>query len=38
LVEESEVLDYASAEARFASLRAIFGESVGLVHGQMPPA
>ena len=38
LVEDSEVLDYASAEARFASLRAAFGDAVGLVHGQMPPA
>ena len=39
LVEDSEVLDYASAEARFAVLRAILGEGVvGLVHGQLPPA
>ena len=38
LVEDSEVLDYASAEARFAALRANFGDAVGLVHGQMPPA
>jgi len=38
LVEDSEVVDYASAEARFASLRAALGEVVGLVHGQMPPA
>jgi ATP-dependent DNA helicase RecG len=39
LVEDSEVLDLASAEARFAALRAAFGEGVvGLVHGQMPPA
>ncbi len=38
LVEDSEVLDYASAEARFASLRAALGDGVGLVHGQMPPA
>lgn len=39
LVEESEVLDYASAEARFVQLRAVLGEGrVGLVHGQMPPA
>ncbi len=39
LVEESEVLDYASAEARFAALRASLGEGVvGLVHGQLPPA
>ena len=38
LVEESEVLDYASAEARFAGLRAALGDVVGLVHGQMPNA
>lgn len=39
LVEESEVVDLASAEERFKHLRAAFGEGVvGLVHGQMPPA
>ena len=38
LVEDSEVLDYASAEARFTGLRAALGEGVGLVHGQLPPA
>lgn len=39
LVEDSEVLDYASSEARFQHLRAALGEGVvGLVHGQMPPA
>ncbi|WP_103333372.1 ATP-dependent DNA helicase RecG [Pseudotabrizicola formosa] len=38
LVEDSEVLDYASAEARFAHLRAALGDGVGLVHGQLPPA
>jgi ATP-dependent DNA helicase RecG len=38
LVEDSEVVDYASAEARFASLRAALGDCVGLVHGQMAPA
>ena len=38
LVEDSEVVDYASAEARFASLRAALGDVVGLVHGQMPAA
>ncbi|MFN4129778.1 MAG: ATP-dependent DNA helicase RecG, partial [Paracoccaceae bacterium] len=43
LVEESEVLDYTSAEARFAHLRAALqgqagGDVVGLVHGQLPPA
>jgi len=37
LVEESEVTDLAAAEARFADLRALFGDdAVGLVHGQMP--
>ncbi len=38
LVEDSEVVDYASAEARFAALRAALGDCVGLVHGQMPAA
>lgn len=38
LVEESEVVDYASAEERFKTLRAALGDRVGLVHGQMPPA
>jgi ATP-dependent DNA helicase RecG len=39
LVEDSEVVDYASAEARFQHLRAALGEGVvGLVHGQMPAA
>ena len=38
LVEDSAVLDYASAEARFAALRAALGDVVGLVHGQMAPA
>ena len=37
LVEESEVVDYASAEERFRHLRAALGDRVGLVHGQMPP-
>ncbi|MEH7826675.1 ATP-dependent DNA helicase RecG [Gemmobacter denitrificans] len=36
LVEDSEVVDYASAEARFEHLRAALGDRVGLVHGQMP--
>ncbi|RFB80947.1 ATP-dependent DNA helicase RecG [Methylovirgula sp. 4M-Z18] len=35
LVTESEELDLAAAEERYGSLRSIFGESVGLVHGQM---
>ncbi len=37
LVAESESLDVAAAEARFADLRHRFGEHVGLVHGQQPP-
>jgi ATP-dependent DNA helicase RecG len=35
LVEESEVSDMAAAEARFADLRARFGDTVALVHGRM---
>ncbi|MEM1352625.1 MAG: ATP-dependent DNA helicase RecG, partial [Pseudomonadota bacterium] len=39
LVEESETLDLAAADARFKHLRAALGEGiVGLVHGQMPVA
>ncbi len=38
LVEESEVSDLAAAEERAESLRAHFGESVALAHGQMKPA
>jgi ATP-dependent DNA helicase RecG len=39
LVEESELVDLASAEDRFQRLRAAFGEGVvSLVHGQLPPA
>ena len=39
LVEDSETVDLASAEERFRSLRASFGEGVvGLVHGQLPSA
>jgi ATP-dependent DNA helicase RecG len=38
LVEESEVIDVTSAEERHAALRAVLGDRVGLVHGQMPPA
>lgn len=38
LVEDSEVSDLVSAEARFKFLRAALGDgAVGLVHGQMPP-
>jgi ATP-dependent DNA helicase RecG len=35
LVDESESLDVAAAEERAASLRAVFGRAVGLVHGKM---
>ena len=38
LVEESELVDYASAVERFETLRAALGDRVGLVHGQMPVA
>ncbi|MGZ3217209.1 ATP-dependent DNA helicase RecG [Paracoccus sp. T5] len=37
LVDESEVTDLTAAEARFTHLRALFGERVRMVHGQMPP-
>lgn len=38
LVGESETAEMTAAEERFASLRLAFGaETVGLVHGQMPP-
>ena len=35
LVEESDVIDAAAAEDRYAHLRQIFGDVVGLVHGRM---
>ncbi len=38
LVEESEKSDLAAAEARAETLRARFGDRVGLVHGRMKPA
>ena len=38
LVAENGEVDLASAEARAVSLRARFGDRVGLVHGQMPGA
>ncbi len=37
LVAESEVLDVAAAEERYADLRQRFGERVGLAHGQQTP-
>jgi ATP-dependent DNA helicase RecG len=38
LVAESEALDVAAAEDRYASLREIFGAGAGLVYGKMNPA
>lgn len=38
LVAESEKIDAAAAEARFADLNKIFPRRVGLVHGKMPSA
>ena len=36
LVAESEFVDLAAAEDRFADLRHEFGDAVGLIHGKMP--
>jgi ATP-dependent DNA helicase RecG len=38
LVTDSEVADFAAAEARYAKLQEVFGSSVGLVHGRLPSA
>tara|TARA_B100000965_G_scaffold77646_1_gene61664 strand:+ start:1473 stop:3557 length:2085 start_codon:yes stop_codon:yes gene_type:complete len=38
LVEESEKLDLAAAEDRYAHLKQVFGDRVGLVHGRLKPA
>lgn len=38
LVEESESVTLTAAQSRFEHLRAVLGDSVGLVHGQLPPA
>lgn len=38
LVEESEEIKLMSAEDRFASLRPLFGDRIGLVHGRMKGA
>jgi len=37
MVAENEALEIAAAEARFATLRARFGDAVGLAHGQQEP-
>jgi ATP-dependent DNA helicase RecG len=38
LVAESDVSDLIAAEQRAASLKALFGAKVGLIHGQLPNA
>ena len=38
LVKESDATDLAAAEARHAALAEVYGQQVGLVHGQMKPA
>nr|WP_293962222.1 ATP-dependent DNA helicase RecG [Sneathiella sp.] len=35
LVEESQVLDVAAAEERFAHLKTLYGDQVGLIHGRL---
>lgn len=35
LVEESEALDATAAEDRYAALKQVFGDKVGLIHGRM---
>lgn len=36
LVQESDTLDVAAAQERYDALREVFGDKVGLLHGQMP--
>ena len=38
LVSESELVDLAAAEDRAKALQSLYGDAVGLVHGQMPAA
>jgi ATP-dependent DNA helicase RecG len=38
LIEESELTDLAAAEDRYATLKARYGDAVGLIHGRMKPA
>ena len=38
LVDESELIDLAAAEERFAHLKSVMGERVALIHGKMKPA
>jgi ATP-dependent DNA helicase RecG len=35
LVEESEVVELTSAEERFETLKSVFGNKIGLIHGRM---
>ena len=35
MVSDSDVVDLAAAEARFAALAKVFGDRVGLIHGQL---
>ncbi len=35
LVEESELVELTSAEERFESLKPVFGDKIGLIHGRM---
>lgn len=37
LVEHSDLVDLVAAEERFQTLKAVFGDRVGLVHGRMTP-
>ena len=38
LVAESDMLDVTAAEGRAEALRAVLGDTVGLIHGKLPPA
>ena len=38
LVEESETIDLAAAEERYAHIKAVMGDTVALIHGKMKPA
>jgi ATP-dependent DNA helicase RecG len=38
LVEESELVDLAAAEDRYAHLKLVLGDKVALIHGKMKPA
>lgn len=38
LIEESEVVDLAAATERYAHLKSVIGDKVGMLHGRMKPA